>query len=224
MARRNHSNSTPFIDLLFNFLVGVTFLFFLAFILIKPITEDKKIDSKAEFIITLDWPDHHNSDVDLWVKDPLGNTVGYAIREKGFSSLERDDVGSNRDTHRNSRGTVIYNPVNTELITVRGIIGGEWVVNVHYYASRPIPDNHISGRVTPPYENERRIPVPNVKVKVIQLNPKYKVIAEKTIMLTYEGEERTMARFLLDDDGKFIRHIDVPSNFVPRRPNYGGGQ
>jgi len=223
MARRKHSNATPFIDLLFLLLVGITFLFLLAFILIKPITEDKKIDSKAEFIVTLDWPDHHNSDIDLWIKDPLGNTVGYAMKEVGFTTLERDDIGSNRDTHTNSKGTVVYNPVNTELISIRGIIGGEWVVNVHYYASRKIPDNHISGKVTPAYESIDRVPVPNVKVKVIQLNPKYKVIAEKTIILTFQGEERTMARFLLDEDGKFVRSIAAPSKFIPRR-NFGDGR
>lgn len=213
MTRRNHSNTLPFTDLLFNLLVGVTMLFLLAFILIKPPVQDKKIESKAEFIITLEWPDHHNSDVDLWVKDPLGGVVGYTAKEQNFTTLERDDIGSDRDQHKDTRGQLVYNPSNFEIVTIRGIIPGEWVVNVHYYASRAIPPNHISGAVTPPYSNTNRIPV-NIVVKVIKLNPVYKIISEKAIILTYEAEERTMARFILDEDGKFERFIDAPHMFV----------
>jgi len=222
MTKRNHSNTLPFIDLLFNLLVGVTMLFLLAFILIKPIVQDKKIESKAEFIITLSWPDHHNSDIDLWVKDPIGGVVGYTSKEQNFTTLERDDIGSNRDQHTDNRGQIVYNPVNFEIMTVRGIIPGEWTVNVHYFASRPIPPGHISGKVTPPYENGNRIPVP-IEVRVVKLNPSYKVLSEKKIILTFKGEERTMARFIIDEDGEFERFMKAPIRFVAHgSTGYGG--
>ncbi len=225
--RRRHNNTLPFTDLLFNLLVGITMLFLLAFILIRPIVQDKEIESKAEFIVTMSWPDHHNSDVDLWVRDPLGGVVGFTSKEVNFTTLERDDIGSNRDQHMDNRGNLVYNPVNYEIITVRGLLPGEWAVNIHYYASRAIPEGHISGHVTPPYSDSSKIPV-EVVVKVVKLNPVYKVISEKTIILTNQGEERTMARFILDDEGEFARFIDAPVWFVIRsggngRRGNGGG-
>ncbi len=221
MIKRNHSNTLPFTDLLFNLLVGVTMLFLLAFILIRPIVQDKKIESKAEFIVTLSWPDHSNSDIDLWVKDPLGGVVGYTAKERNFTTLERDDIGSARDQHTDNRGQIVYNPNNFEIVTVRGIVPGEWIVNVHYYASRPVPVGHVSGVVTPPYSDVKKIPV-NIIVKVVKLNPIYKILSEKTIILTYQGEERTMARFILDEDGEFERFIDAPLRFVIRNRGDGG--
>lgn len=213
MIRRKHSNTQPFIDLLFNLLVGVTMLFLLAFLLIRPIAQDKKIESKAEFIVTLSWPDHHNSDVDLWVRDPLGGVVGFTSKEQNFTTLERDDIGSDRDQHRDTRGLLVYNPTNFEITTIRGIIPGEWVVNVHYYASKVIPPGHISGAVTPPYTDIKKIPV-SIVVKVVKLNPVYKVLSEKKIILTRQGEERTMARFILDENGDLERLIDAPMLFA----------
>ena len=224
MKRRSYNSPWAYIDLLFNLLVGVTMLFLLAFILIRPIVvDDKKIDSKAEFIVTLEWPDHHNSDVDLWVRDPLWGVVGYKTKEKNFSNLERDDIGSSRDQHKDRHGNLVYNPLNAEIITVRGIIPGEWVVNVHYYTSRPVPDGHVSGVITAPYANKKRIPV-TVNVKVIKLNPRYKILVEKTIILTFEGEERTMARFIIDEEGEFERFIDAPINFVSQQQSNGAGE
>jgi len=220
MRHRQH-NYVSFTDLLFNLLVGITFLFILAFILIKPSEDAKKIDSKAEFIIMMDWPDHHNSDVDLWVRDPNTEAVGYMSKEKGVTVLERDDLGSQTDTHTDANGRIVYDPVNREIITLRAIMPGEWVVNVHYYKSRAIPDGHVSGQVTPPYASIDRIPV-EVTVMVIKLNPVYREIMTKTIILTVEGEERTMARFILDEDGVVTRRIRQPLNFVIDQPDDGG--
>jgi hypothetical protein len=196
-------------------------MFFLAFLMIKPAVDGKKIDSKAEFIIVMDWPDHHNSDVDLWVLDPDGFAIGFTSKEHNVTTLERDDIGSSSDTHRSSSGTLVYNKVNQEIITIRAIMAGEWTVNVQYYVSRPIDDNHISGHVTPPYKDKKEIPV-LVTVKVIKLNPEYDVLFAKTIILTKEGEERTMARFELDKNGFVTRYIDRPRMFVARRAGWGG--
>ena len=52
----------PFSVMLFKALQVVSFLFFLALLAISPEAKDGKIDSKAEFIVTMDWPD---SDADV---------------------------------------------------------------------------------------------------------------------------------------------------------------
>ena len=56
--------------MLFKALQVIAFLFFLALLAVSPDSKDGKIDSKAEFIITMDWPDNHPDDLDLFVQDP----------------------------------------------------------------------------------------------------------------------------------------------------------
>lgn len=87
----------PFGVMLFKALQVVSFLFFIALLAVSPDTKDGKINSKAEFIITMDWPDNHPDDLDLFVQDPLGNIAWYRHREAGFLTLDRDDRGGGND-------------------------------------------------------------------------------------------------------------------------------
>ena len=66
-----------FTDLLFNALLGFAFMFFIAFILIKPEDASGKIDTHAELLVTVVWPDSHPDDIDTYVEDPAGNLVWY---------------------------------------------------------------------------------------------------------------------------------------------------
>lgn len=223
MGKRRTFSWIFFTDLLFNLVVGLVCLYFLALLLINPITEDKKIDSNAEFIVMMDWPERSNADIDLWVELPGGEVVGYLQKQKNAVTLERDDIGLATDTHTNRHGDKVFNPINREIITVRAILDGEWTVNIHYFASRAIPKDHISGWVDePPVIHDKRIPV-IVKVQVIKLNPSYKIISTKKVLLTFQKEERTMARFIIDEDGDFVRNIKGAKDIVPiDRDNPGG--
>ena len=58
-----HSN-VSFLDLLFNLVVGFVMLFIIAFLLIRPIAENKQIEQKAEYIISVTWPKEFADDVD----------------------------------------------------------------------------------------------------------------------------------------------------------------
>src|SRR5467141_773147 len=77
--------------MLFKALQVIAFLFFIALLAVSPESKEGKIDSKAEFIITMDWPYNHPDDLDLFVQDPVGNIVWYRHREAGFLTLDRDD-------------------------------------------------------------------------------------------------------------------------------------
>ena len=72
MQRQYHSN-LPFVDLLFKVLIGFVFLFIVSFLLINPIAKRADIEVKAEFLITVMWPDDLEDDVDTYVEDPVGN-------------------------------------------------------------------------------------------------------------------------------------------------------
>jgi hypothetical protein len=170
--------------MLFKALQVIAFLFFIALLTMKPESKDGKIDSKAEFIITMDWPDNHPDDIDLFVQDPLGNIAWYRHREAGFLTLDRDDRGGVNDFIV-VNGQKIPSPVREEIVTVRGIVPGEYTVNVSHFQA-------VTGQ-----------PVP-VNVKVQKLNPTAQVIFDDKVTVDHTGDEKTAVRFWVDAEGKVI--------------------
>jgi hypothetical protein len=172
----------PFSVMLFKALQVVSFLFFLALLAISPEAKDGKIDSKAEFIITMDWPDSHPDDLDLFVQDPTGAIAWYRHREAGFLVLDRDDRGGANDFIV-VNDKKIASPIREEIVTIRGIVAGEYTVNVSHFVattSAPVP----------------------VTVKVQKLNPTAQVIFDDRVFVDHTGDEKTAVRFTLDSEGK----------------------
>jgi len=174
----------PFSVMLFKALQVVAFLFFLALLAISPDAKEGKIDSKAEFIITMDWPDSHPDDLDLFVQDPIGNIAWYRHREAGFLTLDRDDRGGANDFIV-VNGRKIASPIREEIVTVRGIVAGEYTVNISHFQA-------TTGQ-----------PVP-VTVKVQKLNPTAQLIFDDKVVVDHTGDEKTAVRFRLDAEGKVI--------------------
>ena len=140
MQRQYHSN-LPFVDLLFNVLIGFVFLFIVSFLLINPIAKRADIEVKAEFLITVMWPDDLEDDVDTYVEDPVGNLVWFRSREPGLMHLDRDDLGKRNDEVTTAAGTILF-PENREIVTLRGVIPGEYIINIHMYfkvGQEPVP-------------------------------------------------------------------------------------
>jgi len=174
----------PFGVMLFKGLQVVAFLFFIALLAIAPEANDGKIVSKAEFIVTLDWPDNHPDDLDLFVQDAVGNVAWYRHREAGFMVLERDDRGGFNDFIL-VNGKKIPSPIREEIVAIRGIFPGEYTVNVsHFQATTGLP-------------------VP-ATVKVQKLNPTTQVVFDNVVTVDHTGDEKTVVRFTLDDAGNVI--------------------
>src|SRR5258708_39812740 len=74
----------PFTVVLFKALQVLAFLFFIALLAMKPASDPGKVIKRAEFIITMTWPDQHPDDVDLYVQDPAGKLVWYNQRDVGL--------------------------------------------------------------------------------------------------------------------------------------------
>jgi hypothetical protein len=183
-VRRPLSNTDPFTDLLFNILLGFTFLFFIAIVFMNPITKLGNVILKAEYIITVTWPDDQPDDVDVWVEDPHGQVVSYLKSDSGWMHLDRDDRGDINDTVVIEGREVVY-PINQEVVTLRGIIAGEYTVNLHYYDS-----------VT-----ERPV---EVTVKIERVNPTLKLVFVDQVTLENRDDERTVVRFTLNTEGDVI--------------------
>ena len=101
MKYRRPNNFDPFTDLLFNILLGFTFLFFITILFINPISKLGNVNLKAEYIITVDWQDNLPDDVDIWVQDPNGEIVSYLKKDAGWLHLDRDDQGIINDVVQN---------------------------------------------------------------------------------------------------------------------------
>jgi hypothetical protein len=172
----------PFSVMLFKALQVIAFLFFIALLSVSPDEKNGKVDSKAEFIITMDWPDNHPDDLDLFVQDPAGNIAWYRHREAGFMVLDRDDRGGANDFII-VNGKKISSPIREEMVTIRGIVPGEYVVNVSHFVA-------TTG-----------LPVP-ATVKVQKLNPTAQVIFEDKVFVDHTGDEKTAVRFTVDAEGK----------------------
>ena len=180
--------------MLFKALQVIAFLFFIALLAVSPDSKEGKIDSKAEFIITMDWPDNHPDDLDLFVQDPAGNIAWYRHREAGFLTLDRDDRGGTNDFII-VNGKKIASPIREEIVTMRGIVPGEYTVNVsHFQATtgQPVAAN----------------------VKVQKLNPTTQVIFDNKLMLDHSGDEKTALRFRLDTEGKVIDVQQRPKSLL----------
>jgi len=50
--------------------------------------------------------------------------------------LDKDDLGYANDIVKNIDGTITKVNINREVVTIRGIIPGEYIINAHYYSSR----------------------------------------------------------------------------------------
>ena len=181
LRKRRVDELDPFSDLLFNTLLAFVMLFAIALIAMNPKARTGVIDAKAEFIITVTWPDLNPNDVDTWVQDPGGNLVWFRAREAGMMHLDRDDRGLSNDTIV-INGQKVVNPLNQEVVTIRGFAPGEYTVNVHYYDTR-------NGE-----------PV-DVNVSVVKVNPRAEVVYYGTVTVARKGDEATAARFTVDRDG-----------------------
>lgn len=174
----------PFSVMLFKALQVIAFLFFIALLAINPEAKAGKVESKAEFIISMTWPDNHPDDVDLYVEDPVGNIAWFHQREAGFLVLERDDRGGANDFIM-VNGRKVTSPIREETVSIRGIVAGEYTINVNHYLA-------TTGK-----------PVP-VSVKVEKINPTVEVVHYDTIQLDHTGQERTAVRFKINADGKVV--------------------
>ena len=96
--------------------------------------------------------------------------------------LERDDRGGANDFII-VNGKKIASPIREEIVTIRGIVPGEYTVNVSHF-------NATTGQ-----------PVP-ATVKVQKLNPTAQVVFDDKVFVDHTGDEKTAVRFSIDAEGK----------------------
>ena len=194
---KKHRSNLSFLDLLFNLLIGFVLLFVISFLIIS---EDKKVKdvnmkTKAEFIITVTWEDELQDDVDTWLKDPLGGIASFRQKNIITAHLDRDDRGMYADEAITVNGKVIQYIYNQEITTIRGIVEGEWILNLHMY------------RKTGPTPIE-------VVVKIDKLNPTVKTVFFEKFIMSTGWEEITVTRFEMGQNGDILSWSKLPRTLI----------
>jgi hypothetical protein len=170
-------------------------LWFMAFMLyaLLAISPQKKEEAKKEeaksfgdMTVLISWPDKLDIDIDLWMLCASDERpVGYSNRAGIICNLQRDDLGKPNDS----------TDLNFEMVSTRGLPPGEYIVNIHYYK------NHEPGDQAP-----------EVPVKVVistratgaekETGGMREIITRPRAVLRVEGEEITVARFVIKEDGE----------------------
>ncbi len=155
-------------DLLTSLMVVYMAMAALALIAARKITTEAVTPGNVLFQLT--WDTARLADVDLWVRAPDDQPVGYSHPSGRHCNLLRDDTG--RPTDPESR--------NMELTVCRGTPDGEWIANVALYADR-----------------DGVLPVSATLLVTMAGNNGIREIARRTINLSREGDEHTVVRFAL---------------------------
>ena len=201
MNNEKYKSTIGFNDLLFNILVGFDFLFIIAFLLIKPEAKKKDFDRNAEFVIIMEWDKEAKGDIDLYVEDPLQAKCSFRQNVANFMHLDKDDLGSVNDTVVNADGTISTVKINREVITIRGIIAGEYIINTHYYSERNY--SNIDNRLDMASNPKTKPKELTVKVELHKVNP-YTILWVGEKKFSAKGQEETFVRFRLDQAGKVL--------------------
>jgi hypothetical protein len=160
------------------------------------------VELKAEYLISAEWDLAHDCDVDLWVRDPLGNVVYWSHKEAGSMHLDHDSRGSLSDEQKLPDGMIVKPKAYAEMVTLRGIVPGEYTVNLHLYGG-PTIKGVQSRNPGDPYT------VP-VHVRITKLNPSVITEFDKETTLERVWQEITVTRFSLGSDGSWLGTDPTP--------------
>lgn len=195
-SSQKYRSSFGLIDLLFNLLVGFVFLFVIAFILINPISKNKIIDAKAEFLIVMSWPDNDTNDIDIWVRRDEDDIISFRKKDSGIMHLDRDDLGNSNDTIFVD-GKEMKNPANREVVSIRQKIPGHYTVNIHWYSKK----------------GDKPLDEVPVELELIRVNP-YRMLGKVTKTMVLKGSEITAYQFDITESGAIININDDQEAWV----------
>ena len=170
------------LDLVMLMLFGFVAIVVLLLPFINPVAKKAQDDiiPPGNIMVEVIWPNEINADVDTWCHAPGDVPVGYSNKGGIVFNLLRDDLGSYMDPA----------PANMEQCYSRGIMPGEYTVNLHLFSNAsgifPVPVTVI------------------ISVKKSSNKELMRVAPPFSVLLYRTGEEITVVRFSLDAEGNGI--------------------
>jgi hypothetical protein len=199
MKIRGEFPGIPTVD----FLLGLVVVFVVLFQLSLVVANDEAAKAKEEhlknaslYLIKMSWPGDSDDDVDLYVRDPDRHLVFFRRMQSGLLSLDRDDTGRGSNTVILPDGRKVMSAWNEERVTIRGIIEGEYIVNVHMYRKSSSPPTKVEVTL---YKTDSSEDI---------------MVHQKVVTFSAEREEETAFRFTLTKDGNVVDINELPKSFV----------
>jgi hypothetical protein len=156
----------------------------------------KRLKSNALFLIKVVWPGESDDDVDTYVSDPLSHLVFFRRLQDGLMNLDRDDTGSSSNLITLPDGRVVKSAYNEEQVEIRGIIEGEYIVNVHMYRKATLTPTKIIVTLYKVAEGED-----------VQIH-------ERVLTMAMQQQEETAFRFTLTKNGEVADINELPKRFI----------
>jgi len=186
------------VDVCINLVLVFAVLLRLSIVMANADQQKNHQTTHAAFLVKINWPSESKDDVDLYVSDPLNQIVYFRQKQIGLMSLDRDDTGREQNMVTLPDGRVVQSQFNEEQVNIRGIVEGEYVVNLHMYRkSDDLPTK--------------------VEVALFKSGAGGDMeIHKQMVTLTTEREEETAFRFTLTRDGGVVDVNRLPKHFVDR--------
>ncbi len=199
MKIRGEFPGIPTVD----FLLGLVVVFVVLFQLSLVVANDDAAKAKQEhlknaslYLIKMSWPEDSDDDADLYVGDPAHHLVFFKTMQSGLLSLDRDDTGRGSNTFSLPDGRKVTSAWNEERVTIRGIIEGEYIVNVHMYRKSSSAPTKVEVSL---YKTDSSADI---------------MVHQKVVTLSAERQEETAFRFTLTKDGNVLDINELPKSFV----------
>jgi hypothetical protein len=175
----NESGDTVFRDVILLALSGFVAVVLILLPHLHPPVEAKEAPPPGNVVVEINWPSQIDADVDLWVEAPGDKPVGYSNKGGRVFNLLRDDLGQFRD----------LTDVNYEVAYSRGVVEGEYTINLHLYRNK-----------------SNVLPIPVTMVASIKRSDgaNLKRLTSAKVELTHLGEEVTVVRFALSKSGEIV--------------------
>jgi len=177
-------------------LVGA-FLLISSLLMVIPhvLAKNKDADKpKAEFLITLSWDDGRDVDLDEWL-EYQDCVIYYHNRECKNISLDRDSLGFTSNHKQLPNGTIVQS-ANREVIAIRAIMPGDYIVGVSYYSGR----DSESGFGYRTLKTDAEVAIDCV-VEIEKINPNVVTVTTVRLHLVKVKETQNAVAFHVDEDG-----------------------
>jgi hypothetical protein len=201
MKRSRPGLYLAWVDMLYGQVATFVALFAIAIALANPPAKRNALEQKAEYMVTLTWPDGSLDDVDLHLRLPDERALNFRSKEVDYVVLDHDDVGFNgRVTFPDGTVRLLG---HKEIATVRALVPGTYVANVHLFRRNDVDWTGAPAAVKLPY---------SVHVTLTRINPRVEELVAVDVPLSEIGEQKTAFAFTVQPDGaaSVDTHADVP--------------
>ena len=166
------------------------------FVAVALTSSPPQVKTYGDYAVVITWAKGEN-DVDLYLRDPAGETSYFEKPQVGPMQLEHDDLGTAQTGYARAA-------TNQERTVIRTATPGQWIANVSLY-SRDSGTN----------------PIP-VAITLWDLRGNDRVVYSDTRSLSRQGDEKTAFRFTIDKSGSAGGISHLPTSLTSSTTSYTG--